>query len=205
MQMTTRFLAREFPLGWNFYALNPPVGGWQAIQQQTRRRNISMGMDVYGRRFANEWAAAGQDQPGCYFRANVWSWRPIHDLMRQLCSDFLDEEMLLQMSFNDGAGPEDQQTCDEIAMRFSQWMEHNIDGHEVDHGMRVDGEGKFVDLRPKSSDETGFLAEAALVASAQARFGAQGVDGVRSPHSVDDESLKEWIEFLRHCGGFRVF
>ena len=190
-----------------------------------------MGMDVYGRRAdvgkppdipeiaenasdeeketAREaWQQenrAWEAKSGAYFRANVWSWRPIHDLMQQLCGDFLDEEMLHQMSFNDGAGPEDQQTCDEIAMRFSQWMEHNIDGHEVDHGMRVDGEGKFVDLRPKSSDETGFLAEAALVASAQARFGAQGVDGVRSPHSVDDESLKEWIEFLLHCGGFQVF
>jgi hypothetical protein len=190
-----------------------------------------MGMDVYGRRAdvgeppdlpepaenasdeeketAREaWLQeyrAWEDQPGAYFRANVWAWRPIHDLMQQLCGDFLDEELLHHMGFNDGAGPEDQKICDEIATRFSQWMEHHVDGHEVDHGMHVDGDGKFVDLRPKSSDETGWLAEAALAEAAQERFGAQGVDAVRSAHSVDDECLKEWIEFLRHCGGFQVF
>jgi hypothetical protein len=25
-----------------------------------------------------------------------------------------------------------------------------------------------------------------------------------SPYEVSDELLKEWIEFLRHCGGFQV-
>jgi hypothetical protein len=164
-----------------------------------------MGMDVYGRRYDGAQEGLSDDPPGFYFRASVWSWRPIHDLMHQLCSDFLDEEMLIQMSFNDGAGPEDQKTCDEIAVRFSQWMEHNVEGHEVDHGMNVDKDGKFVDVRPRSADETGFLAEAVLAVAAQERFGAQGVDAVRSAHSVDDEHLKAWIEFLQNCGGFQVF
>jgi hypothetical protein len=26
-----------------------------------------------------------------------------------------------------------------------------------------------------------------------------------SPYAVDDEHLKEWVEFLRHCGGFEVW
>ena len=43
-----------------------------------------MGMDVYGRN--------PDSQAGKYFRANVWSWRPIHALVIDLCSDFLDEE-----------------------------------------------------------------------------------------------------------------
>jgi hypothetical protein len=25
------------------------------------------------------------------------------------------------------------------------------------------------------------------------------------PYQVDDEHLKQWIEFLRHCGGFEVW
>ena len=44
-----------------------------------------MGMDVVGRNPSTE--------AGKYFRANVWSWRPIHNLIVQLCSDLLDEEM----------------------------------------------------------------------------------------------------------------
>ena len=27
----------------------------------------------------------------------------------------------------------------------------------------------------------------------------------RTPYEVEDEHLKEWIEFLRHCGGFEVW
>jgi hypothetical protein len=40
-----------------------------------------MSLDVYGKRPSSK--------TGEYFRANVWSWRPIHDLIFQLCSDLL--------------------------------------------------------------------------------------------------------------------
>jgi hypothetical protein len=69
-----------------------------------------MGMDVFGR---NPDSKAGE-----YFRANVWSWRPIHDLIIRLCSDFLDKEILGSLGYNDGSGPEDQETCTQIANRF---------------------------------------------------------------------------------------
>jgi hypothetical protein len=26
-----------------------------------------------------------------------------------------------------------------------------------------------------------------------------------SPYEVEDQHLKKWIEFLRHCGGFEVY
>ena len=189
-----------------------------------------MGMDVYGRRSdvgvppdLPEIAENASDEeketareawlqecrvweakPGAYFRATVWSWRPIHDLMRQLCSDFIDEELMELMSFNDGAGPEDQKICDEIAIRFSQWMEHNVDGHEVNLGMHVDAEGKFVALT-SSEDSFEGETERQLVDAAQQALGASSEPSVRSAHSIDDEHLKDWIEFLQHCGGFQVF
>lgn len=73
-----------------------------------------MGMDVYGRDPANE--------QGEYFRATVWSWRPIQALMIELCSDILDEELLDAMGTNDGAGPETQAVYTQIAERFDIWM-----------------------------------------------------------------------------------
>ena len=80
-----------------------------------------MGMDVVGKGPLNE---AGE-----YFRANVWAWRPIHDLIHELCSDLLGDEILMGMGFNQGAGPDSQDICNEMAFRFEQWMEHNIKGH----------------------------------------------------------------------------
>jgi uncharacterized protein (TIGR03067 family) len=119
-----------------------------------------------------------------YFRANVWSWRPIHALMKELCADLLDEETLHQLGFNDGAGPVDQATCDAIASRFEQWMEHHTEGLALDSDLRVTTEGRFV------SDEE-------LIANPDRE--------TVSPYEVSDNVLKKWITFLRHCGGFQVF
>jgi hypothetical protein len=88
-----------------------------------------MGMDINGRYPSS---AAGK-----YFRANVWSWRPIHDLIVRLCSDLLDEQTIVGIGYNAGAGPNDQQTCTEMAIRFENWMEHHATGHGLDLDLRI--------------------------------------------------------------------
>jgi hypothetical protein len=136
-----------------------------------------MGMDVCGR---NPTSSAGE-----YFRANVWSWRPIHALMTELCGDLLGEELLDAMAFNDGAGPADQETCTEMAKRFDLWMEHHASGLELEGSdLRIAEDGHIV------SDEE-------LLENPDLK--------TRTPYEVEDEHLKEWIEFLRHCGGFEVW
>jgi hypothetical protein len=133
-------------------------------------------MDVYGR---SPTAPAGE-----YFRANVWSWRPIHALAVDLCSDLLDEETLRRLAYNDGAGPQDQPTCTAMASRFEQWMEHHTGGHGLESALRVTKEGWFV--REEELAENPDLETV-------------------SPYQVRDEHLKQWIEFLRYCGGFQVW
>jgi hypothetical protein len=135
-----------------------------------------MGMDVYGRQPSSA--------PGEYFRANVWSCRPIHALIIELCSDLLDEDTLQGMAFNDGAGPQDQETCTAMAGRFERWMEHHTEGHGLESDLRVTADGRFV-----SAEE---LAENPDLETA-------------TPYEVTDEHLKEWVLFLRHCGGFEVW
>jgi hypothetical protein len=134
-----------------------------------------MGMDVYGRR--------PDSMAGKYFQANVWSWRPIHDLIIDLCSDILPPEMLKSLAYCDGVGPTSQKVCSQMAERFERWMEHNVSGHEVDLGMRVEiGTGLRVSLA--EAEDRGIETETA--------------------HQTSDEHLKKWINFLCHCGGFRV-
>jgi hypothetical protein len=133
-------------------------------------------MDVCGR---NPSSAAGE-----YFRANVWAWRPIHALVIELCSDLLDEGTLGRMAFNDGAGPQDQGTCTEMANRFERWMERHTEGYGLESDLRVTEDGRFV--------------------SAEERARNPDLE-TASPYGVGDEHLKEWVEFLRHCGGFEVW
>ena len=136
-----------------------------------------MGMDIHGRNPTNE--------KGKYFRANIWSWRPIHALITQLCPDILSEETLTAIGYNDGSGPETQETCTQIANRFQQWMEHNTHGHNIQiPGIQVTPEGRFVteqELNENPNLKT------------------------TTPYKTNDEHLKAWIEFLQHCGGFMVY
>lgn len=117
---------------------------------------------------------------GEYFRASVWAWHPIHALIVELCSDLLGEKLLRKLAFNDGAGPKDQKTCTEMANRFEAWMERHTEGHGVESELRATKEGRFV-TEGETEQET------------------------FSPFQVSDDDLKKWIEFLRHCGGFRVW
>lgn len=136
-----------------------------------------MGMDIVGRDPANK---AGE-----YFRANIWSWRPIHSLMSELYADFLSEELLESMGYNNGDGPADQATCDRIAERFNQWMEHHAAGFTL--------ESEALRMQP---DGTLLTAEQA----------AENPDiETETPYQTNDEHLKEWIEFLHSCGGFEVW
>ena len=71
-----------------------------------------------------------------------------------------------------------------MANRFERWMEHHVSGHGVDSDLRVTKDGAFVteqESRENPDVET------------------------ESPYQADDEHLKEWIELLRHCGGFEVW
>jgi len=104
-----------------------------------------MGMDVYGKSPSTE--------TGKCFRANVWSWRPLHALIAEIGSDLFDEEMIDLMGSNDGAGLDSQEECDELADRIEDWLETHKDGLVIED---------------------------------------------------KDEHVKEFVEFLRGCGGFQV-
>jgi hypothetical protein len=113
---------------------------------------------------------------GNCFLANIWSWGAIHALICDLCSDLLDEKTLQGIGFNDGAGVADQRTCTEMANRFGLWMEHHV------QGARVTKDGTFI-----TEDDL------------------EENPDLKTPYHVEDNLLKEWVDFLRHCGGFEVW
>ena len=137
-----------------------------------------MGMDVFGKNPSSE--------AGKYFRANVWSRGPIHGLIRELCSDLFDEMTIVGMAWNQGDGPESQDVCTKMADRFAEWMARNTGGHSVDENMDMSNrpEGCIIDACTELGLDT---------------------TPSDSTYYVDDELFAEWVEFLRHCGGFEVW
>ena len=135
-----------------------------------------MGLDISGR---SPTASSGK----C-FGTNWCSWTPIHALIRELCSDLLDKDTLRALGFNDCAGPEDQEICTEMADRFEVWMEQNLHTHTLELG------------------ELQMTSESQLILTEKV-VGTSGVE-TTTRFAVEYDHLKEWIEFLRHCGGFAV-
>ena len=134
-----------------------------------------MGMDVYGRQPTSE---AGE-----YFRANIWSWRPIYSLMLELCQDLLDHDTLRSMAYNNGAGPSDAATCRRMADRFDQWLKAHPEGHTV----YVEREAAYESVILNMLEQL-------------------GVRAASDPtYDVRSEQLARWVLFLRHCGGFEVW
>lgn len=135
-----------------------------------------MGMDVFGRRPTAE---AGE-----YFRACVWAWRPIHELVANLCRDLVDPNVLAAMQWNEGAGPDDPEVCREMANRFRNWLSE------------FPGDAYFIEKDDVGETPEGMVMN--LLSGVPRRVEA-------SAYSVDRESLLQWSDFLACCGGFEVW
>ena len=136
-----------------------------------------MGMDVFGKRPTSV--------KGEYFRANIWGWRPIHELVCKLCGDLVDEATLTAMQWNGGAGPDDPEVCVAMSKRFESWL--------------AQFQGETYDLKNQGVENT---PEAAAIGLLTQAMGAEIVSS--SVYSVDRETLVEWTDFLASCGGFEV-
>lgn len=132
-----------------------------------------MGMDVYGRE--NEEA---------YFRANVWSWRPLHVLICEANERFslgIPKKTLEYMKFNQGAGLESQAECD----RLAEALEVILQEH---------GEVISLDMEPQGP-------EAVLLKLLRKHFKEDPAEA----YLITREHVEMFIEFLRECGGFEVW
>jgi hypothetical protein len=152
-----------------------------------------MGMDVYGKNPSNG--------KGEYFRANVWSWRPIHSLIRvaNVIADgeLFDEKTLDSMGYNDGAGLKTQNECNTLAYVLeniitpARLKEIGFVVDDEEFSFPVDQPGELV------TDGTGLLIRNSDVVLDDAKK-------VRSAYGTSLDHIKEFVEFLRHCGGFEV-
>lgn len=127
-----------------------------------------MGMDIFGR--------APFSEVGKYFRANVWSWRPIH----QLCEQVLGQKFP-SWAYNDGEGLETQAECDRLADRLMHFLDSfPQESIEIESDFRVDPQtGVFLGRDPTCQKG-------------------------ESAFSTTSDQVRRFVEFLRACGGFRI-
>lgn len=127
----------------------------------------------------------GRKNKAAYFRASVWGWRPLHLLISEANQRHrlkISAELLKQMSFNAGAGLESQADCDRLAAA--------LDALLTEYGDLI-----TLDIEP-----TGIEGE---VQQKLIEAGYEVMGG--TSYRISKEHAKEFISFLRVCGGFRVW
>ena len=161
-----------------------------------------MGVDISGRKpTTNE---------GDYFSSNWWGWRPINYIC-QLAAE--QSKLKIDFSYwgsNDGKGLTTQKQCDKLADAIELLISNNYNEYLVEDDDRIyivmgmwceAGTGKFIPSEVQSvlneQYEYGDILYGPVVA----------VDGTlaESSYSTSLGRLKQWVTFLRNCGGFKIW
>ena len=168
--------------------INPTVVGIQPEWPENFRELSNEEQDAYFKarnKFYN-------DNPGVYFRANCWSWRPIMEAMWESGACYeIDNESWDRMSFNDGAGAKNQDACNRMAAKLKGWVQEKI----------WDSEGQWSPEILKTDD---MLIDENGTFISKDRAEQENV-ATKSPYTVNKEHLESWIKFLENCGGFEVW
>ena len=159
-----------------------------------------MGMDVFGK--------APKGKEGKYFRANLWSWRPIQVLMHianlRNGGRLISTRVMCHLGRNDGEGLKDQGSCDRLADALDWLLAHPAAIRE--HGMDVgkDDEGEFIGI---SASDSPLLCDSQghLHTEEDARKKGIALKSLRSAYQTPLSHVREFITFLRNCGGFEVW
>jgi hypothetical protein len=163
-----------------------------------------MGVDISGRKpTTNE---------GEYFRSNWWGWRPINYIC-QLAAE--QSKLKIDFSYwgsNDGKGLRTQKQCDKLADAIELLLSNSPNYNEfmVDEDDRIQivlgswceaGTGRFIGAEKEVELNEQYEYGTILFSSVVTKSGMM----VESSHSASLNHIKNFITFLRGCGGFQIW
>ena len=159
------------------------------------------------------------ENPGDYFRANVWGWRPIWNFTCEMCPDILTEEDLERGHYNDNHLIEEDRARD-IAKRLREKMDlakERQKKYEAESPNKIKfnnmleeaGDFLFKEIsKPKNKliscpgdmetyDPENYKRWKSLLHS-------QGTKFDDTSYPVNAEWIEEFANFAEHSGGFRI-
>ena len=183
-------------------SVRPPAIDWNKCTEGERDKYFKI---------SNKWEA---DNVGIYFRNNVWWWRPLADLVIKLCK-LLDEKQ--KEHLHDNGGYEyNEATANYIADTLEAFVKSPVAKRtEIAHKKQM----KKADVYNKKVQ----IKLEALRVDAIAKTGNKNIAPRDYPKDLNDKwesiyrerdhtdsypfalkNVKEFIKFLRECGGFTV-
>ena len=148
-----------------------------------------------------------EENPGDYFRSNWWGWRPIVMLV-----EFANEDNelgfdLTNWGSNDGAGLDNQEDCNKLADALEESittqteLEDEVDTIYLNLGMWTSMDGKFLgeEINEQLNEQYPY---------GTILYGGVVMDdgSIAQPsHSAPLRHVKNFISFLKECGGFEIW
>ena len=148
-----------------------------------------------------------KENPGDYFRSNWWGWRPIVMLIEFANDDYELGFDLEDWGSNDGAGLDNQEDCNILANTLEGMittqtdLEDDIDTIYLNLGMWVDMNGKFIESNKEEQLNTEYPHGSVMYSGVIMEDGTL----VYPSHSAPLSHVKNFISFLRECGGFEIW
>jgi|TARA_R110002020_G_scaffold137687_3_gene307100 hypothetical protein len=151
--------------------------------------------------------------PGVYFRANIWSWRPIHLAIVQANISLelgIDDDTIEGMGHNSGDGLKTQKECNALAHAL-EILADGMDEDKVTEFGFAFGYWNYRDgAMIVSEEDTEVLNKKYPYGKCITEMPLKLATGkttkdVWPAHVTQVKHLREFIEFLRHCGGFEIW
>ena len=190
-------------MGFDLYGLNPKLKGvkpsidWNTATDKDKD-NYVKALNIFE-----------EENPGYYFRNNVWWWRPLAYLIEDTCKDFLTDEQRKRLHYNNG-----KEYSDKIATKIANKLQEVLDSGEL-HKLKQEHDKQMQEAK-KHND----ILESKMKAIVDANDGVAPKDLPKeefanwqelqkqknwsSSYPFDIDNVKEFILFARCSGGFSV-
>lgn len=160
-----------------------------------------MGFDLYGSNDTEKEVDWDNPIPGQYFRANVWSWRPLWNLTSTIGEDILTENDIRMGQFNDGHEISEEQSV-ALADLFRTMI------RKGEHHTIVAERDAYLNTMPLQKCEhcsgTGERDDEHVQGKCNGCGGRGETESLKTWYRLEVLLIEEFENFLRHSGGFCI-
>jgi uncharacterized protein YlaI len=201
-------------MGFDLHGIQP--------QENTKKPEIlikhSIGWQIEDESIQKEWYNAYEkwknENPGVYFRSNVWYWRPLWMYVCTSCHGMLTEKDISKGQFNDGHTISKTKSK-RIAARLRKLLK-NLDvriyaAHFEEERQKAEDHNKKIEilidaLKERVKEQHGDIVPKDYPEPHKTDWdNLQAEKKWEGNYPFDEEHVKEFAEFCEQSGGFQIF